>query len=174
MLYYSSFLTVAGWIGVLSSSSGLVKTTFPQISREQSLSLLNLKLAKAAYSNDLFQGALNFYTNYYKGKNILYSGELDLSHATDFQRTVWKAACRIPYGETRSYSWIAKEIGKPLSLRASGSALGKNPLPIIIPCHRIINKNDQLGGFGGGLDMKRFLLNLERREASGAEVRFNP
>jgi methylated-DNA-[protein]-cysteine S-methyltransferase len=163
MLYYSSFLTISGWIGALSSSSGLVKTTFPQISREQSLSLLNLKSAKAAYANDFFQDAVNFYTHYFNGRNILYSGKLDLSQATDFQRAVWEAACRIPYGETRSYTWIAKEIGKPLSVRATGNALGKNPLPIIIPCHRIINLNGQLGGFGGGLDVKRLLLKLENQ-----------
>lgn len=80
---------------------------------------------------------------------------------TPFQRTVWQALCTIPYGATRSYSDIARQIRKPTAVRAVGGAIGANPLTILIPCHRVIGKDGSLTGFGGGLDMKRRLLELE-------------
>ena len=80
---------------------------------------------------------------------------------TDFQRTVWRALQRIPYGETRTYGEIAEAAGRPGAARAVGTANHRNPLPIIIPCHRVVGANGQLCGFGGGLDVKRQLLELE-------------
>jgi len=81
---------------------------------------------------------------------------------TDFQRAVWQALTTIPYGETRSYRQIAEQIGHPHAVRAVGAANGANPIPIIIPCHRVIGADGSLIGFGGGLDAKRYLLDLER------------
>ncbi|WP_058303764.1 methylated-DNA--[protein]-cysteine S-methyltransferase [Gorillibacterium timonense] len=81
---------------------------------------------------------------------------------TLFQQRVWDALCRIPYGETRSYSDIAAAIGKPSSVRAVGAAIGANPILITVPCHRVIGKNGALTGFRGGLDMKTRLLQLEQ------------
>jgi methylated-DNA-[protein]-cysteine S-methyltransferase len=78
---------------------------------------------------------------------------------------VWEITRLIPYGETRSYAWVAEQIGQPRAVRAVGQALGKNPLPIIIPCHRVITSNGKLGGFGGGLEMKKRLLSLEAATA---------
>lgn len=80
---------------------------------------------------------------------------------TPFQRLVWDALRSIPYGETRSYSQIATAIGRPEAVRAVGTANGANPLPIIVPCHRVVGSNGSLTGFGGGLAAKRFLLDLE-------------
>ena len=80
---------------------------------------------------------------------------------TDFQQRVWKALRTIPYGETRSYSQIAGQIGSPRAVRAVGAANGRNPIPIIVPCHRVIGASGSLVGFGGGLEWKRFLLDLE-------------
>ncbi len=82
---------------------------------------------------------------------------------TPFQESVWQALCDIPYGQTRSYSEIAESIGKPKAVRAVGSAIGANPLLIIVPCHRVIGKNGALSGYRGGMDMKTKLLELERR-----------
>jgi methylated-DNA-[protein]-cysteine S-methyltransferase len=82
--------------------------------------------------------------------------------ATPFQARVLAALQRIPYGETRSYKDIACAIGEPRSVRAVGGANGRNPLPIVIPCHRVIGSGGQLTGFGGGIETKRFLLDLER------------
>lgn len=90
--------------------------------------------------------------------------DLDISFkGTPFQEKVWKSLLRIPYGETRSYADIALDIGHPNAARAVGTAVGKNPIMIVIPCHRIINKNGRLGGFGGGPDLKKELLGIEKR-----------
>jgi methylated-DNA-[protein]-cysteine S-methyltransferase len=80
---------------------------------------------------------------------------------TAFQRAVWDAVARIPYGETASYGEIARRVGKPGAARAVGAAVGANPLPIIIPCHRVIGADGSLTGYGSGLDAKERLLRLE-------------
>jgi methylated-DNA-[protein]-cysteine S-methyltransferase len=82
-------------------------------------------------------------------------------HGTDFQREVWRALAAIPYGELRSYRDIAQAIGRPKAVRAVGAANGRNPLPIVVPCHRVIGSDGSLTGFAGGLAMKKQLLNLE-------------
>ncbi len=100
---------------------------------------------------------------YFSGERVTFRLPLDLRQATDFQRAVWKATAKIPYGETRSYAWIAKQIGRPKAARAVGQALGANPVPVVIPCHRVISTAGTLGGFSGGLPMKRYLLGMEAR-----------
>lgn len=88
--------------------------------------------------------------------------DLSLSpQGTDFQHQVWRALRSIPYGQTRSYGEIAKQIGKPSASRAVGAANGRNPLPIVVPCHRVIGSTGTLTGFGGGLEAKATLLKLE-------------
>jgi methylated-DNA-[protein]-cysteine S-methyltransferase len=86
---------------------------------------------------------------------------------TAFQLTVWDELARIPYAETISYGELARRIGQPQAMRAVGAANGRNPLPIVVPCHRVIGNNGHLTGFGGGLPAKRFLLGWERRTAHG-------
>jgi methylated-DNA-[protein]-cysteine S-methyltransferase len=95
--------------------------------------------------------------------------EFDLNlilEGTDFQVRVWRALRTIPYGETLSYSELARKIGTPKAVRAVGAANGSNPLPIIVPCHRVIGSNGDLTGFGGGLPIKKKLLALESRQLS--------
>lgn len=84
-------------------------------------------------------------------------------NGTEFQRRVWKSLIEIPYGETRSYSEIAKAVGNEKACRAVGMANNKNPIPIIIPCHRVIGANGKLVGYAGGLDVKEKLLKLEKK-----------
>jgi methylated-DNA-[protein]-cysteine S-methyltransferase len=84
---------------------------------------------------------------------------------TEFQQSVWSALQKIPYGETTTYSTIAERIGRPAAVRAVGAANGANPIPIVIPCHRVIGASGSLTGFGGGLDVKRQLLAMEARVA---------
>ena len=88
-------------------------------------------------------------------------------HGTEFQRSVWRQLQAIPYGETISYGELARRVGNPKASRAVGSANGANPLPIVIPCHRVIAGNGTLGGFGGGLPMKQTLLALEQATSIG-------
>jgi methylated-DNA-[protein]-cysteine S-methyltransferase len=83
---------------------------------------------------------------------------------TPFQLAVWKHLCEIPYGETISYGELARRIGNPNASRAVGLANGSNPIPIVIPCHRVIGSNGKLTGYGGGLPIKEKLLGLERRQ----------
>jgi methylated-DNA-[protein]-cysteine S-methyltransferase len=82
---------------------------------------------------------------------------------TDFNQRVWQELARIPYGETRTYGELARKIGSPKAARAVGSANGRNPIPIVLPCHRVVAAGGKLGGYGGGLELKRKLLELERR-----------
>jgi methylated-DNA-[protein]-cysteine S-methyltransferase len=92
--------------------------------------------------------------------------DLDLPHridGTDFEQQVWKATQTIPYGQTASYSDIAKIIDNPNSVQAVGNALGKNMLPLIVPCHRVIGSDGELHGFAGGIEIKKFLLELEAK-----------
>jgi methylated-DNA-[protein]-cysteine S-methyltransferase len=99
---------------------------------------------------------------YFDGK--LRAFDLPLApRGTPFQMRVWEELTRIPYGETRSYSEIARGIGRPEAVRAVGASNGANPLPIVVPCHRVIGANGSLTGFGGGLTAKRYLLDLERQ-----------
>ena len=101
---------------------------------------------------------------YFAGERIDFDVELDM-RGTDFQQRVWKALLTIPYGETRSYGEIAEQIGAPGAARAVGLANGHNPIAIIVPCHRVIGANGQLTGYGGGLDRKLTLLELEKSRA---------
>jgi O-6-methylguanine DNA methyltransferase len=86
---------------------------------------------------------------------------LDLSRGTEFQRSVWAAMSRIPMGQTTSYGEIARAIRRPKAVRAVGGACGANPIPVLVPCHRVLAANQKIGGFGGGLDWNRRLLKRE-------------
>jgi methylated-DNA-[protein]-cysteine S-methyltransferase len=97
---------------------------------------------------------------YFDGQRKRFDLELDFA-GTPFQQRVWRALLTIPYGETRSYSGIARQIGDPTAIRAVGAANGRNPISIVVPCHRVLGSNGKLTGFAGGLDAKAFLLALE-------------
>lgn len=98
---------------------------------------------------------------YFAGRRRKFTVPLDLSRGTAFYREVWRLVQAIPYGCTRSYSTIAETLGRPQASRAVGQANGRNPIPIIIPCHRVIGKNGGLTGYAYGLDVKETLLSLE-------------
>ncbi|OPA93697.1 cysteine methyltransferase [Pseudomonas fluorescens] len=99
---------------------------------------------------------------YFAGTRNRFELELDFA-GTDFQKQVWQALLTIPFGETRSYSQIAQQIGNPKAVRAVGAANGRNPISIIAPCHRVIGASGTLTGFAGGLEAKQYLLTLEDR-----------
>jgi len=105
-------------------------------------------------------------TEYFDGTRQTFDLPLDLhtdDYGTAFQRTVWRALAQISYGETRSYAQIAQAIGQPQAVRAVGAAIGRNPLSIVVPCHRVIGSNGKMTGFAGGLVAKHHLLRLEAR-----------
>jgi methylated-DNA-[protein]-cysteine S-methyltransferase len=101
---------------------------------------------------------------YFDGSRTTFSLTLDLI-GTTFQHEVWHALLAIPYGETRSYGQIAKQLGKPHAMRAVGAANGRNPISIVVPCHRVIGASGKLTGFAGGLKAKAHLLGLEHKRA---------
>jgi methylated-DNA-[protein]-cysteine S-methyltransferase len=97
---------------------------------------------------------------YFAGRRRVFDVKLDFA-GTEFQRKVWRALLTIPFGETRSYAQVARQIGKPRAIRAMGAANGRNPIAVIAPCHRVIGSGGDLTGFAGGLDAKAYLLRLE-------------
>jgi methylated-DNA-[protein]-cysteine S-methyltransferase len=101
---------------------------------------------------------------YFAGELQIFDLPLELV-GTEFQKKVWAALVTIPYGETRSYTQIAAQIDAPRAVRAVGAANGRNPIPIVVPCHRVIGASGSLVGFGGGLKWKRLLLDLEAKHA---------
>ena len=165
-LFYTVFQTNQGWMGILASKAGILAATLPQTTRRQALDLLGEQAKQAAFSPDALSGLTRRFQDYYSGKKTAFPDALDFSGATEFQRQVWQAAQQIPHGETRSYGWIAKQIGKPQAARAVGQALGKNPFLIVVPCHRVIAGDGTLGGFGCGLPAKQKLLKLEKTTKS--------
>lgn len=99
-------------------------------------------------------------TEYFSGDRTQF--DLPLSfHGTEFQQKVWRALCKIPYGETRTYKEVAESIGSPKGCRAVGMANNQNPMVIVVPCHRVVGKNGSLTGYAGGLELKEYLLELE-------------
>ena len=115
-----------------------------------------------------FTGIIERLQAYFSGSKIAFPDKLDLSSATPFQSRVWSVTRLIPYGETKSYRWVAEQMGQPAAVRAVGQALARNPLPVIIPCHRVIASDGKLGGYSGGLEMKQKLLRLERERTTSA------
>jgi methylated-DNA-[protein]-cysteine S-methyltransferase len=112
-----------------------------------------------------FAGAVEQLDAYFAGTLTEFDVDLDVA-GTPFQRRVWAALQTVPYGATRSYGQIADQIGSPGASRAVGLANGRNPVSIIVPCHRVIGSNGGLTGYGGGLDRKRTLLALEKAEST--------
>ncbi|MGW1167779.1 methylated-DNA--[protein]-cysteine S-methyltransferase [Streptomyces sp. NPDC002550] len=113
-----------------------------------------------------FAAAREQLTSYFAGELKQFTLELALQ-GTPFQRSVWEQLTRIPYGETRTYGRLADALGSPQASRAVGLANGRNPVGIIVPCHRVIGSDGSLTGYGGGLDRKRRLLDFERAAAVG-------
>ena len=111
--------------------------------------------------DELFAEAFGQLRAYFAGERTRFDLPLELA-GTAFQNAVWSALREIPYGETVSYGELAKRIGRPTASRAVGAANGANPLPIVVPCHRVIGASGSLTGFGGGIEAKRYLLDHER------------
>ncbi|NUU36945.1 methylated-DNA--[protein]-cysteine S-methyltransferase [Pseudomonas sp. C2B4] len=120
-----------------------------------------------APDNPILLRAAEQLREYFAGTRQRFELELDFA-GTEFQKKVWAALLTIPFGETRSYSQIAEQIGTPSAVRAVGAANGRNPISIIAPCHRVIGASGKLTGFAGGLEAKELLLTLEGSEWSGS------
>ena len=165
-LFYSVFHTPAGWMGSIGSIGGLRRVVLPRVSSGEVRELLGTDAVPAPDSCTDLKERLRAY---FSGCRVGFPDKPDFSGATPFQREVWRVARLIPYGQTRSYQWVAAQTGKPGAARAVGQALGKNPLPIIVPCHRVV-AHDGIGGFSGGIEMKKYLLCLENSSGNRQRV----
>ena len=152
MSLFKSFIkTPVGKIGLLADEENLISLSFTDP---------DYKELKAKKNSDRFEDIILQLNQYFFEGRQTFDLEYKLL-ASDFQVAVYEEMLKIPYGKTTSYSDLSQQIGTKKAFRAVGTACGKNPLPLIIPCHRVLGKND-LGGFTGGLNIKKFLLRLER------------
>ena len=154
---YGSLPSPMGRLWVARSSRGLCAVSFP-MSRKRFLARFPSPVQRDERAFSLLRQDL---ADYFAGRRVRWRDRLDLSKGTPFQQQVWQALRRIPYGSVRSYAWVARAIGRPKAARAVGQAVGRNPLGVLIPCHRVIRGDGSMGGFGAGPQIKRFLLRLE-------------
>jgi O-6-methylguanine DNA methyltransferase len=160
---------LSGWVGLVASGRGLRYLGLPAPTYEVALRRIRWDYPNAVLAPDdapLLEIAGQVRA-YLAGELNAFSAELDLRGHTPFELAVWAAATRIPYGETRTYGWVAVQVGgDPAAAQAVGAALGSNPVPLIIPCHRVLGSDGALHGFAGGLEMKARLLDLERGQGA--------
>ena len=163
MIYYSCFNSPFGTVFVAKTLKGVCLINLSKISEAGFQSLLRKRFRKKP-SRDVrkLKSVINDLLDYVNGNQVNFKSTLDLSIGTMFQRKVWDKISEIPYGELRTYKWIASEIGNFNAVRAVGNAVGKNPVPPIIPCHRVIRTDGSLGGFSSGISLKMWLLKLEK------------
>lgn len=157
LFYYE---TPIGKVGIAEEGGAITHLVFRDEKAPKGAALEETPLLKQAHAELL---------EYLSGKRKKFGLRFS-PKGTDFQRAVWKALETIPYGETCSYGEIAKKIGNPRACRAVGMANNRNPISIMIPCHRVIGADGSLTGYGGGLDLKAFLLDLEKGRAPGPEL----
>jgi len=151
-----------GWAGVVLSPCGIRHATLFHSSRTSCEAELIAAGGEAAESGPRADEIARLLTGYARGEGALLDEyPVDLPACTPLQRSVWLALRRVPYGQTRSYGWLANEVGATGKARPVGSINGANPVPLWLPCHRIIGADGSLVGYGGGLEMKRQLLELE-------------
>ena len=154
-----------GTIRVAATPRGVCKIALGKETAEDFFGWLERHVGHAPSKpkrNGIVALVLDQIAEYLDGRRRDFDLPLDL-RGTEFQRRMWAAVAGIPYGETRTYAEIALAIGQPKTVRAVGAANGANPLPLVVPCHRVIGSDGNLTGYGGGLDVKRKLLEMESR-----------
>jgi len=162
VIYYTSLLTPIGNLLIASTPKGICRMA---LGEEE---LINQMVEDEIIKDEgYFSDILKDLEAYFAGKPVEFRCQLDLREGTGFQRRVWEEIRRIPYGQVWSYKRVAEVVGNPKAPRAVGGALRANPIPIIIPCHRVIASDGTLGGYSLGLDVKRWLLGLEGVKLKG-------
>ena len=160
-----------GRLLLASTEAGLVRVAFETEGHERILEALAHKVGPRILKDDRsLDDAARQLDQYFSGALQEFSLPLDLRLSTEFRRQVQLELGHIAYGRTQSYAQVAEHIGKPKAVRAVGSACATNPLPIVLPCHRVLRTDGSLGGYLGGLDVKTQLLKLENPEFDGGEA----
>ncbi|MBW8826360.1 MAG: methylated-DNA--[protein]-cysteine S-methyltransferase [Acidobacteria bacterium] len=159
------FATVDSPIGpllVVATERGLARVGFPQESRDDVLGAIATRISpRVVEAPARLDGIRRELDEYFSGARHRFDVALDWSAVGQFGRQVLDACAAIPYGATDTYAGLARAIGAPRAARAVGNALGANPIPIVVPCHRVLRTGGGLGGYGGGLPIKEHLLRLE-------------
>jgi len=160
--YYDIFHTPMGWMGVLASLRGVRRCTL-RFTPDQAMAELGPEVERAQHDEGFLAAAREKLLAYLGGEGVsLDDVPLDMEGASAFFKAAWEACRRIPVGETRSYAWLAWEAGRPRAFRAAGQAMARNRFSLLVPCHRVIASDGGLHGYGGGLDLKARLLEMER------------
>ena len=158
-IFYQPIETEMGIIHIAADDSSLLAVSYGSNHWEQ---YCRQRGEIVHEGNDITRATTQQLQEYQEGKRRNF--ELPITfEGTDFQKRAWQGLLTIPYGETRSYSEQAALIGSPKAVRAVGSANGKNPIAIIVPCHRVISKSGNIGGYAGGVEVKKYLLRLEEK-----------
>jgi len=152
--------TELGWVAFTLTEVGLRSITLPRPTRESALSEVMESDAVPAAEADVRPIAESIQA-IVSGRPVKRQISIDWTGITSFRRGVLEACASIPAGETRSYAWLAQQVGKPAAARAAGRVMATNPWPLLIPCHRVVGSSGRLHGYGGGLDMKAKLLAAE-------------
>jgi methylated-DNA-[protein]-cysteine S-methyltransferase len=164
ILRYTSFTTSIGRVLVTRTDAGLRALAFAKdLDVESELAALTRRGRTIAVEDAIgLRRTADAVREFLRGKPVRFEGRLDLANATAFTSRVLEVVRAIPFGKLRSYKWVAKEAGSPRAARAVGQVLARNPLPIVVPCHRVVESDGTLGGYScGGPDMKRRLIELE-------------
>jgi len=163
MLKYTTIPAPLGSLAILASHDVLEEIVMTGRRPEEAARWFGKRHPAAEYCPGLLPGLQKQLRDYFGGKPVHFEVTFDLSGLSEFQRRVLEACARLDYGQTVTYGELARRIGKPKASRAVGAALGRNRLPLVIPCHRVVGCGGGLGGFSAeqGVRMKRFLLNLE-------------
>jgi len=170
---YAIFETRLGFFGLLSAEKAILRTSLPEKSYKTAETDLLVGLISAKEDKNLHLGLQNQIIEYYHGTRLSfdYPIEVNLDSLTDFSRKILLACRKIPYGKTASYTEVSIMAGRPKSPRAAGNALANNPLPLIIPCHRVIKSDGSTGGFQknkpGAVNLKTKMLQLEQQISRG-------
>lgn len=145
-IFFDTYESPIGMLYLIFSGKNLAEISFKK------------PALKRGKPSDMFRQEL---AEYFQGRRKNFTVKTVFLEGTDFEKKVWHMLRDIPYGETRTYKWVAEQVGNPKANRAVGQALGKNPIPIVFPCHRVIESDGSIGGYSSGVDIKRRLLELE-------------
>jgi methylated-DNA-[protein]-cysteine S-methyltransferase len=169
---YTLLATKLGWMGLVGTRKGIGRIYLPMDQKKWVRDLVQTNFSEIVEDPGFFTNEIAQVQDYFQGQRKKFQFSLDFSGATAFQRQVYETLLTIPFGEVRTYAWVAQKIGNPRALRAVGNANGKNKWPLVVPCHRVVGSNGGLTGFSasGGLDLKAKLLLHEGIETENQRI----
>ena len=163
-MYYSIFKTRLGWCGVVENNGLIKRIVLPCANKRLVSQRIHKECPEAKENSSKLKKVSQLIIDYLNGEKKRLDFPIDLTGYTNFEKQVYKSLCRVPYGEVTTYGKLAKSAGNPRAARAVGNAMAKNPLPLFIPCHRVVKSDGAIGNFSalGGVALKKRLLELER------------